>query len=107
MSEHWIIDNNDAHDVRNSDDFLWIRSDNDHGAFRVHDRISDDVYALNNIFLAGGNGVYVLNNTFLVDGIDVCYSCIVDYGVERYNHDDDDRHSRLDNQAQYLFWHQP
>ncbi|HCD05163.1 MAG TPA: hypothetical protein DEQ60_07550, partial [Methylophaga sp.] len=85
----------------NSDDFLWIHIDNGHGDYRVHGRIADDVYALNNIFLAGGNGVYVLNNTFSADGNDACDSCIGEHGAARHSHDDDDLHNRLDSQALY------
>lgn len=103
MFQLLLNDNTGYPDIRNSDDFPWIRSDNDHGAYRGHDRISDDVYTLNNIFLAAGNGAYVLNNTFLVDGNYARYSCNAVHGVVRHNHDDADQHSQLGAQARYLF----
>lgn len=89
-----LIDNIYDPDTRNHDDDLGIHSDNGHDAYCGRDNVFYD-------------GVYFLNSIFSVGGSGVCYSCNEVHGVARYNHGDDDPHSRLDIQVQYLFLHLP
>lgn len=85
-----IIDNIYDLGTRNHGDIPEIHIGNGLDVYHDHGKILDD-------------GVYALSSTFWVGDSGVGYSCNVEHGVARHNHDVDDQHNRLDSQALYLF----